>query len=150
MSKSNRKIGLLTGSLDFTEETTEFINLQLSEIEPDPNNFQKDNLLSERDIERFAYDEILPIGHIITPITVRQMPNKKYMLISGERRWRAYNLLFKKENDEKWATIPAYILKVEDEIDHAILNNRQYSQRNYSEYDKATGCQIRTACAERH
>lgn len=138
MSKDRRKIGFLTGSLDFTEETTEFINLQLSEIEPDPNNFQKDNLLSERDIERFAYDEILPVGHIITPITVRQLPNKKYMLISGERRWRAYKLLLEREKDEKWATIPAYILQVDDEIDRDIFGIiANYSQRNYSEYEKA-------------
>ncbi len=138
MSKDRRKIGFLTGSLDFTEETTEFINLQLSEIEPDPNNFQKDNLLSEEDVERFAYDEILPVGHIITPITVRQLPNKRYMIISGERRWRAYKLLLEREKDEKWATIPAYILQVDDEIDHDIFGIiANYSQRNYSEYEKA-------------
>ncbi len=138
MSKDRRKIGFLTGSLDFTEETTEFINLQLSEVEPDPNNFQKDNLLSEEDVERFAYDEILPVGHIITPITVRQLPNKRYMIISGERRWRAYRLLLEREKDEKWATIPAYILQVDDEIDHDIFGIiANYSQRNYSEYEKA-------------
>jgi ParB family chromosome partitioning protein len=138
MSKDRRKIGFLTGSLDFTEETTEFINLQLSEVEPDPNNFQKDNLLSEEDVERFAYDEILPVGHIITPITVRQLPNKRYMIISGERRWRAYKLLLEREKDEKWATIPAYILQVDDEIDHDIFGIiANYSQRNYSEYEKA-------------
>ena len=62
---------------------------------------------------------------IITPITLRQMPDGKYQIIAGERRWRASQKAGLK-------TLPAYIRTVEDEsvMEMALVENIQREDLN--------------------
>lgn len=109
--------------------------IELHLIVPNPKNQES---INEEDIRRFAFDEIKPLGELVHNIAVRPIENGKYMLISGERRWRAFNILWAEERDPKWAKIPAKIMNIENDIDDEIaLLMANYGQRKYSEFDKA-------------
>lgn len=62
---------------------------------------------------------------IIQPITVRKLDNKKYQLISGERRFRASKLIGEK-------TIPAFIKVTDDDniLELALIENIQREDLN--------------------
>lgn len=62
---------------------------------------------------------------IIQPVSLRQMPDGKYQIIAGERRYRAATLAGLKE-------IPAYIRTVEDEsmVEMALIENIQREDLN--------------------
>lgn len=62
---------------------------------------------------------------IIQPITVIKLPNNKYQLISGERRWRASKMA-------GLTTIPAYVrtADVQAQIELALLENLQREDLN--------------------
>ncbi|MBR7130210.1 MAG: ParB/RepB/Spo0J family partition protein, partial [Tidjanibacter sp.] len=65
---------------------------------------------------------------LIQPITVRREQNGKYIIISGERRWRASRLAGRK-------TIPAYIREADDKELHemALVENIQRQDLNAME-----------------
>lgn len=71
--------------------------IKVTDIVPDPNN-RKDHA---RERLQLLADEIAVDG-LLQPIVVRPADNGKYMLIAGERRWRAFQLL-------KRDTIPASV-----------------------------------------
>ena len=76
---------------------------------------------SKFDIESLTElsDSIREIG-IVQPITVREMENGKFQLITGERRYRAAKML-------KMKTIPAYIRHADDQnmLEMALVENIQ-------------------------
>lgn len=89
-------------SKDFTHRIVnpEFsiVNLNLNEIEPDPNQPRK--FFDEEELKQLA-DNIKTYG-LLQPIVVRKVGEHKYHIISGERRYRAHLL-----NEEK--TIKAIV-----------------------------------------
>ncbi len=89
-------------SKDFTHRIVnpEFsiVNLNLNEIEPDPNQPRK--FFDEEELKQLA-DNIKTYG-LLQPIVVRKIGEHKYHIISGERRYRAHLL-----NEEK--TIKAIV-----------------------------------------
>lgn len=89
-------------SKDFTHRIVnpEFsiVNLNLNEIEPDPNQPRK--FFDEEELKQLA-DNIKTYG-LLQPIVVRKIADHKYHIISGERRYRAHLL-----NEEK--TIKAIV-----------------------------------------
>lgn len=89
-------------SKDFTHRIVnpEFsiVNLNLNEIEPDPNQPRK--FFDEEELKQLA-DNIKTYG-LLQPIVVRKIVDHKYHIISGERRYRAHLL-----NEEK--TIKAIV-----------------------------------------
>ncbi len=89
-------------SKDFTHRIVnpEFsiVNLNLNEIEPDPNQPRK--FFDEEELKQLA-DNIKTYG-LLQPIVVRKIDEHKYHIISGERRYRAHLL-----NEEK--TIKAIV-----------------------------------------
>ena len=62
---------------------------------------------------------------LITPITLRQVPDGKYQIIAGERRWRASQIA-------GLAKMPAYIRTVDDEnvMEMALVENIQREDLN--------------------
>ena len=86
----------------------EMTEIKISEIVPNPTQPRRD--FDEEALAELA-DSIRTLG-LIQPITVKR-DGEKYLIISGERRWRASQLA-------GIETLPAYIRDVDDENLHAM------------------------------
>ena len=91
-----------------------------------PNPKQPRTIFDDDALEELA-NSIATLG-LIQPITVRREQNGKYIIISGERRWRASRLAGRK-------TIPAYIREADDKELHemALVENIQRQDLNAME-----------------
>ena len=101
----------------------------LSKIKANPNQPRKDGLDNTSLEELVA--SIKEKG-VITPITVREF-DKGFMLVAGERRWRASKLAGLKK-------IPVYIVEVADDAEHmemALIENIQRENLNSIEEAEA-------------
>ena len=96
-------------------------DVPISEIKPNPE--QPRTLFEEQALEELA-SSIKSIG-LVQPITLREMPDGTYMIISGERRWRASQLA-------GLTRIPAYIRTASDEemMEMALIENVQREDLN--------------------
>lgn len=104
--------------------TTSITTIPLDSI--DANPFQP-----RKDFDQEALDDLaqsIRQQGVITPVTVRQMPDGKYQLIAGERRVRASQLAGLKE-------IPAYIRIATDTqmMEMALVENIQRENLNAME-----------------
>ena len=86
----------------------EMTEIKISDIVPNPTQPRRD--FDEEALVELA-DSIRTLG-LIQPITVKR-DGEKYLIISGERRWRASQLA-------GIETLPAYIRDVDDENLHAM------------------------------
>ena len=95
--------------------------IEISKIFANPNQPRRD--FNEEALQELA-DSIKELG-VIQPITLRKMDDGTYQIIAGERRFRASQLAGK-------ATIPAYILKADDEetMEMALIENIQREDLN--------------------
>jgi len=109
-----------TGDVE-TEGTSNLNEIPLAQIEPNPNQPRRE--FDEEALNELAVS-IREVG-LITPITLRQLPDGKYQIIAGERRWRASQLA-------GLTSIPAYIRTVEDEnvMEMALVENIQREDLN--------------------
>ena len=91
-----------------------------------PNPKQPRTNFDDDALEELA-DSIATLG-LIQPITVRKEQNGKYLIISGERRWRASRLAGRK-------SIPAYVREADDKELHemALVENIQRQDLNAME-----------------
>ena len=109
-----------TGNIQ-TEGSSNLNEIPINLIEPNPNQ-------PRREFDKEAMNElatsIREVG-IITPITLRQMPEGKYQIIAGERRWRASQIA-------GLTALPAYIRTVDDEnvMEMALVENIQREDLN--------------------
>ncbi len=87
---------------------SEMIEIKISDIVPNPT--QPRTEFDEEALEELA-DSIRQLG-LIQPITVKR-DGEKYIIISGERRWRA-------SEKAGLASVPAYIREVDDTTLHAM------------------------------
>ena len=87
---------------------TEMTEIRLSDIIPNPT--QPRTEFNEEALEELA-DSIRQLG-LIQPITVKR-EGEKYVIISGERRWRA-------SEKAGLEVVPAYIREVDDTTLHAM------------------------------
>lgn len=78
-------------------------------------------------------DSIRQLG-VIQPVTVRKSDNSKYIIISGERRWRAAQ-----RADLK--TLPAYIREVDDETLYAMALVENIQRQDLNAIEIALGMQ---------
>lgn len=94
--------------------------IEIGLIEANPNQPRRE--FSEEALQELA-DSIKELG-VIQPITLRKI-NDKYQIIAGERRFRASQIAGK-------TTIPAYILKADDEdtMEMALIENIQREDLN--------------------
>ena len=103
--------------------------IALTKIKANPNQPRKDGLDNTSLEELVA--SIKEKG-VITPITVRKF-DKGFMLVAGERRWRASKLAGLKK-------IPVYIVEVADDAEHmemALIENIQRENLNSIEEAEA-------------
>ena len=95
--------------------------IELSKIQPNPD--QPRSIFEEEALEELA-TSIRSLG-VIQPITLKEIGTEKYMIISGERRYRA-SLMAGLEQ------IPAYIKTAADEnvVEMALIENIQREDLN--------------------
>ena len=104
-----------------TQGSSNLSEIEITRIVSNPNQPRRE--FDEEAMQELAAS-IREMG-IITPITLRQMPDGKYQIIAGERRWRASQIAGLK-------TLPAYIRTVEDEnvMEMALVENIQREDLN--------------------
>ena len=109
-----------TGDIQ-TEGSSNLNEIPVNLIEPNPNQPRRE--FDEEAMNELAMS-IREVG-LITPITLRQMPDGKYQIIAGERRWRASQIA-------GLAKMPAYIRTVDDEnvMEMALVENIQREDLN--------------------
>lgn len=98
--------------------------LNVAVIVPNPN--QPRTVFDAEALEELA-DSIRTLG-VIQPITVKKDKDDRYLIISGERRWRASQLA-------GFTTIPAYIREADDQTLHemSLVENIQRQDLNAME-----------------
>jgi ParB family transcriptional regulator, chromosome partitioning protein len=109
------------GVLQDSIKTQSNIEIPLTQIEINP--FQPRTEFNKEALQELA--ESVMVHGVIQPITVRQIDNNKFQLISGERRLRASKMVGKK-------TIPAYVRKADDQemLEIALIENIQREDLN--------------------
>lgn len=109
---------------------TEMAEIAVSSIDANPTQPRRDfdaELLSE------LADSIRTLG-VIQPVTVRRSGEGRYVLISGERRWRASQMA-------GLETLPAYIRDVDDSDLHAMALVENLQRQDLNAIEVALGLQ---------
>ncbi len=106
----------LVGARGQQENTADILRIPVEMIEPNP--FQPRMSFDQTALEELA-SSIRTLG-LIQPITVRRIADKRYQIISGERRYKACRLA-------GMTTVPAYIRDANDQgmLEMAIVENVQ-------------------------
>lgn len=120
-----------TDNLDLkAKPMSEMTELAIDKISPNPT--QPRTAFDEEALDELA-DSIRQLG-IIQPITVRKAEAGRYIIISGERRWRAAQ-----RADLK--VLPAYIREVDDENLHAMALVENIQRQDLNAIEIALGMQ---------
>ena len=103
------------------ETVTHMQRIPVTDIETNPKQPRRD--FDEQALKELAAS--IKMHDLVQPVTVSQLPNGKYRLISGERRWRASKLAGLPD-------IPAYIRQANDQqlLELALLENLQREDLN--------------------
>jgi ParB family chromosome partitioning protein len=108
----------------------EMAEVAIDEIEPNP-------LQPRQDFDEEALAElsasIAQLG-VIQPITLKRTGDNRYIIISGERRWRASKMA-------GFDKLPAYIREVEDEDLHAMALVENIQRQDLNAIEIALGMQ---------
>ena len=102
--------------------TSNYFELAVTEIIPNDN--QPRRIFDEALLEELA--ESIRLKGVIQPIIVTKLNNGKYMIIEGERRWRASGIAGKK-------TIPVVVRNTEtakERLELALITNAQREDLN--------------------
>ena len=128
-----RGLDALFGPTNPTQQSTpmsEMAEVSIADITPNP-------LQPRRDFDEEALQElatsISELG-VIQPITLKHQQDGKYIIISGERRWRASQIA-------GLETLPAYIRDVDDEDLHAMALVENIQRENLNAIEIALGMQ---------
>ena len=97
-----------------------------------PNPTQPRTQFDDEALEELAAS-IKQLG-VIQPITVKKTADDKYIIISGERRWRASQKV-------GLATLPAYVREVDDEDLHAMALVENIQRQDLNAIEIALGMQ---------
>jgi ParB family chromosome partitioning protein len=106
---------------EVAEKTTATLFLSLDQIDINPNQPRKD--FNEIALKELA--DSIKIHGIVQPLTVSLLPNGRYKLIAGERRYRASKIAGLKE-------VPVYVRQANDQyiLELALLENLQRENLN--------------------
>jgi ParB family chromosome partitioning protein len=105
--------------------------LSIDKIEFSPLNYRK--YFRQEDLETFA--EELKLHGIISPLTVRKLPNDKYQLVAGERRLRAAKIA-------KLQTVPVIVRDLTDEQVTEIQLAENLQRENPHPLDEANAVKL--------
>ena len=115
-----------TGSLksNVVETATGISRVAITDIQPNPKQPRRD--FDEKALQELA--DSIKLHDIIQPVTVTKTKAGKFILISGERRWRASKLARLKD-------IPAFVRQANDAqlLELALLENLQREDLNAME-----------------
>ena len=110
---------------------SEMAEIAIAEIVPNPS--QPRTRFDEEALDELA-DSIRTLG-VIQPVAVRRRTAEgKYVIISGERRWRAARLA-------GLQTLPAYVREVDDENLHAMALVENIQRQDLNAIEIALGMQ---------
>lgn len=109
---------------------SQMAEIEIADIIPNPAQPRKQ--FDEEALDELA-DSIRQLG-VIQPVTVKKGDEGKYVIISGERRWRAAQ-----RADLK--TLPAYIREVDDENLHAMALVENIQRQDLNAIEIALGMQ---------
>ena len=109
---------------------SEMAEVAISEIEPNP--LQPRTAFDDESLQELA-SSIAQLG-VIQPITLKRRANGKYIIISGERRWRASQIA-------GLESLPAYIREVDDEDLHAMALVENIQRQDLNAIEIALGMQ---------
>lgn len=113
--------------------------IRIEDIMPDPNQPRKE--FAEDKLEEMAAS-IREQG-ILQPLIVRQSPDKKiWLLVSGERRWRAAQLA-------KLETVPAVVRELNDGQVFAVQMIENLQRENLTALEEAAALQRRVTAGAR-
>ena len=104
--------------------------IAISEIIPNPT--QPRTKFDDEALQELA-DSIRQLG-VIQPITVKKAGDGKYIIISGERRWRASQIV-------GLENLPAYIREADDENLHAMALVENIQRQDLNAIEIALGMQ---------
>ena len=128
-----RGLDAIFGATTPAQQTTpmaEMTEVDIKDIEPNPTQ-------PRRNFDQEALDElatsIAQLG-VIQPITLKRRTDGKYIIISGERRWRA-------AQQAGLERLPAYIRDVDDENLHAMALVENIQRENLNAIEIALGMQ---------
>ena len=128
-----RGLDALFSTPNITQQCTpmsEMAEVAIADIEPNPLQPRTD--FDEEALQELA-TSIAELG-VIQPITLKRGDNGKYIIISGERRWRASQMAGLEQ-------LPAYIREVEDEDLHAMALVENIQRENLNAIEIALGMQ---------
>ncbi len=108
----------------------ETAEIDIDRIVPNPTQPRKE--FDEEALDELA-ESIRQLG-VIQPVTVKKSDNGKYIIISGERRWRA-------AQRADLRTLPAYIREVDDENLHAMALVENIQRQDLNAIEIALGLQ---------
>ncbi|MBO7189046.1 MAG: ParB/RepB/Spo0J family partition protein [Alistipes sp.] len=117
-----------TAPVQQSKPMSEMAEVALSAIEPNP--LQPRTSFDDEALQELSAS-IAQLG-VIQPITLKPNGKDKYIIISGERRWRASQLA-------GLETIPAYIREVDDENLHAMALVENIQRENLNAIEIALG-----------
>lgn len=109
---------------------SKMLEIEIGKIIPNPT--QPRTEFDEEALDELA-DSIRQLG-IIQPITVRKAEDEKYIIISGERRWRASQVV-------GLESLPAYIREADDENLHAMALVENIQRQDLNAIEIALGMQ---------
>ncbi len=128
-----RGLDAIFGADIATQQSTpmsEMAEIALTDIEPNP--LQPRSVFDEESLGELSAS-IAHLG-VIQPITLKRNGRNKYIIISGERRWRASQMA-------GLATIPAYIREVDDQNLHAMALVENIQRQDLNAIEIALGMQ---------
>lgn len=127
---------------DKISEQTYRDGVLLDDLYPAPNDWNFYGELSPSKMKELI-ESILSVG-ILHPIVVWEHPNKetgkKYMILSGHNRFKAYTLLRENDNQKKYSRIDAIIkgsTEITDEMAKEIIIDTNWVQRELTPIQRA-------------
>lgn len=131
---ADRQIGMGRGlaailSVSSREDSEELRQVDVNLIAPNPNqprqSFQEDALL--------ALAESIRVRGVLQPVLVRPLPDGRYELIAGERRWRAARIA-------ELETIPALVRRRDDAASLEIALIENMAREDLNPVEQARAC----------
>ena len=119
------------GAIDISSRPmSEMAEIRIADTMPNPSQPRKE--FDEEALAELA-DSIRQLG-VIQPVTVKRTDDGKYIIISGERRWRA-------ARRAGLETLPAYIREVDDQNLHAMALVENIQRQDLNAIEIALGLQ---------
>ena len=119
-----------TPTMQQAKPMSEMAEVAIADIEPNP--LQPRREFDEETLAELSAS-IAQLG-VIQPVTLKRREDGKYIIISGERRWRASQMA-------GLETLPAYIREVEDEDLHAMALVENIQRQDLNAIEIALGMQ---------